>query len=365
MSHSCIYIVLCALVVPTTVFADELELKLFAFSEAHLALDWRQPGKQTQQRRYRYRGFDLTEGFSIPLAGLDVVYGTEEVGLALDLRAGLGAKRLLGLGEEEEDLAFVGVRQAYVQWRKPSFSLEVGLMGHIFGAESPDKSWLNRHHTRSVARMLYQPQQHLGVRGSWLVAEEWGVTVLVDSGTQLDMTASIDGVPSLGLQLYVMLSQIDLYLGYYGGSLGERASFTDFGHAFEFMLDASLGRVGLELSLDYGITAPGAPVTAEYFAVMGGISAELATDWTASGRLEYVISPAEDGTNLEIFARLLVGTVTLGYQPSDALLLRIETRVESARNRIFSINEGRFESTWVTSTLSAVAFFGESTSADR
>ncbi len=341
------------LFLPSIGLANETNLRFRGFVDGQYAVDWGLPSTNDNRARLPHRAYDLSEGASLSLAGIDILVGSDDFGIEVDLRGGMGARRLLGF-DHQDNLAFVGVSQAYGYWQSGSFVLDVGLFGHIFGLESPDQSWLNWQYTLSASRVLFQPRQHIGIRGSWVVHEKVGLTILLDNGGALTLDGNAH--PSFGIQMYAQLPLADLYLGYYGGPTEPNARFEEFAHLFEAMLDIRTGQVALQGSFDYGITSPHArEANAEYAALSAVLGMEMNEQWRASGRFEYVLDSRRALTRL--YKELLIGTLTLDYQALAQLIVRVEVRAESTPERIYGSSDDD-SSTWLASTLNAVFYFG-------
>lgn len=333
----------------------EPQLELNAFAEASYALDWLGPPPNANRGRIPHRAYDLAEGFNLSMAGIDVQYGDEGLGLKLDLRTGLGARRLLGF-THVNDMGFIAPSQAYGYWQIGSFALDFGLFSSIFGLESPDKSWFNHHHSRSVARVLILPQQHLGMRAHWAVNRHFGFTALIENGGGLQQDGN--AYLSVGTQAYITFSVIDMHLGYYGGPTEPRAQLDQFAHLFDFLLRLKVEDFFMDGTVNVGITAPDAPIPeSEYAAYSAGLGYHLSSAWTAAGRIEYISDG--DRALTRLFKSLTAGTLTLSFSPIDALLLRFETRLEYASNPIFQSGsaDDDLDRAWVASTLSAVIHY--------
>ena len=352
------FVAACVFIVPLTLRAEEPTFHLQAFVDGRYSIDWSLVTDPSANRKdIPHRGLDTQADLSLNLAGLDIIYAYDALGVQVDLRVGSGARAVVGQ-TPQNDLSFITPTQAYGFWQPSErFALDIGLFNTIYGNESADRSFLNRNYTRSVARTLFQPLQHVGIRSNIVLSPKFGLTFLLDHGGGLALDNN--AYPSLGAQIYTTLDWLDVYVGYYGGPTESKARFEEFGHLVDIILDAHpLPMLVFQSDITFGKNAPNAPSpNAEYWALSGIIGLDINRYWRISTRFEHVIDTKRAKTKL--YDRLSVGTLTLDILPTPNVILRAETRLEFANTSIFASSDSPQDTRyWIASILNATFHLG-------
>ncbi len=343
------------------------DLSFGVFTDAYYLADWNMPEDPTSWSGYPHRAYDLSNGFGLAFAGIDLKYAGESVGATISLRYGNGGQRLVGSAEP----VLAPLWQAYGTWSPTdSLTLDLGQFGTIYGAEVAE-SWMNLNYSRGAVYYLMQPFYHVGLRATYAASDMLTLKLLVVNGTNnfagpLGFGEDGNHTPHLGGQVgFTPSDGIALYLGYYTGANASGfgpAADTDDGdweHFVDFVGVFAFGDLTLITNVDF-YALP------EFDALYWGASAALGYSLTEkfglAARVEFLHNPDDflgfdPDVGAALYEWLVTGTVTADYRPLDSLTLRLETRLEVADDEIYVARE-ELRSTGLTSTLSAVVHYG-------
>lgn len=301
-----------------------------------------------------HRAFIYEEGVSLSFMALDVAYEGQYFGGHLDLRFGNSASRLIiGAKAEEQGIQFV--KQAYVSY-KPTTKLRIdfGQWDTIYGAEVAD-STANLNYTRGGLYFLMQPFYHTGLRVSYDAAPT--VTLTAIASTDTNDPLSFETAPDMGGQVAWHPSQdLSLSFGYYLTIDGE--SNRDQQHFFDIVGNARVGPVSLVLNINAGAIDEIPDTSESDYGLYGGASLaagmKFGNEFGAALRVEVLADPS--GLFYEGNTRVGTLTGTLEYAPEymEALVFRVDQRLERSSQPLYA-NRGRPDSeTWVATIFGLV-----------
>jgi hypothetical protein len=331
----------------------------------------------------RFRAYDNTNGFAIHWAGLEASYNPEPVGGQISLRFGPGAN-LHNAGDAASS-SLINVKQAYATWKPFSkLIIDFGKYDQPFGSEVAETQ-NDINYTRSALFWLAQPLFFTGFRIDIPVVDAFDIKLFLANG----WNNSIDNNQgkSVGVQFTVKPNdKFSLAAGYMVGP--EQGDLnppafpgnppTDNPNANKFMrhfLDLVLdwnpnekfrlllnGSFGLEdtpfnQQFKWGganLALKFAPTDRFYVALRG----EFYKDPNGFTSLNGLLLPAPAAVGRQPDVTIEDGTLTLAFNPTPNLLLKLDQRVDHASPQ----NPGLFLkgvtglSEWqVTTTLGVVA----------
>jgi len=394
----------------STTWYDVIDLS--AFVDGYAAYNWAQVKPQTSSTVLR--SFDRDAGFALSWVGLDLSVPTEPVGAHLSLRFGPSA-RIHGsscLSDDtavapcDGDVGLAFVRQAYASWRPGArWTVDAGKFDPFVGAEVSESQG-NMNYTRGLLFGFAQPLFHTGVRVEYEVAPWLTARGLVANGynnsvdNNLGKTVGVQGEANLGDSLTVKLGWLggpeqsdvttiacpantvyDPSFGGCGPATGATAAATypvDRGgadlwwywrHLIDLVVDyqatdalrllanADLGTEEIRFERFGGRTPDSSRAT--WYGAALGARYQLPSNWAVAGRAEYFADPQGRAT-LVRGAKLSTWTGTLEYLPFDALMLRLEQRIDvchdaSGSRRIFPDGLRDASPHQMTTTLGLVA----------
>ena len=335
-------------------FLDDLDVGVFA--DAHYMADWLLPDDPSANA-LGHRAFASSHGFGFAFAGLDVRYATGHFGATVDLRFGQGAYRLIG-----SDSPVLGnVKQAFASWMPvEGLQFDIGQFDTLYGGEVAD-SWRNLNYTRGALYYLMQPFYHVGLRGSYQLTEDFGVTAMVVNGTNNPVDNDLS--PHVGLQLSMGLpAGLSVALGYYtgAGSSGfgddtDPTSSDDWEHFVDLVVGGEWGPASMVFNADVYTSGPDSGLNGRstYWGASLAFGLEVAEPFRVGLRGELLHDPEQyigDGWDT-----LATGTLTLDVRPAPNVIIRLDNRVEHANTPIFtSGGDVGSEETWFSSVLGVV-----------
>ncbi len=328
--------------------SEEPTLSSSFFVDSFYMADWNNPSVPNATSDVAHRAFDFTNGFALAFAGANLNYQVKQVGVTLDLRFGEGANRLIG---NPDNPVFSVLKQAYVTWSPSSrLSIDAGQFDTIYGAEVAD-SWENANYTRGALYYLMQPFYHTGFRTNLSLSDSSSATLMVVNGTnnQVDNNQS----PHIGAQYGFSPSDtFGVTAGYYtgAGSSGfggaDATSDKNWEHFFDRVANLKTGSVRWIGNADYYLS--GDEGNPSYWGASLAAIAPIAGQWDLSGRMEYLSDP--DLFICGAYKDLVTATGTLGFHPSDQIVIRLDSRVERADAAVFARGTD-MSKTWFASTL--------------
>lgn len=384
-------------------------LTISAFADAYLSFDLNFPMIDNNP----VRAYDADEGFSLAWVGLDLAYDADVAGGTLALRFGPEAERL-GAGCEggrcDSEYGLSVVKQGYATFRpggaEGGVSLDIGKFDTPYGAEVAE-SQLNINYTRGVLYWLGQPAYHTGFRLGADVNRNLSAKLLLVNGwnravdNNQGKTAGVQGtfrVPESAGSDQDMLSvsvgymvgpeqadvetvicgpdeRFDIQANPDTGCVSSPGSPGDSGavdrsssnsKGLRHFLDLTLladptPQVRLALNGSYGIEKLRSPTdltefeSKSWYGVMAAARYAVSEAVGIGARGEYFGDPdghrlGFEGNSLSVVS----GTLTLDYLPVDALLLRLDGRVDWSDKEIFPKDVRELTGTAVSVALGAV-----------
>jgi putative OmpL-like beta-barrel porin-2 len=387
-------------------------IQFSAFVDGYLGVNYNFP--KPQSGRNVLRQFDSTNGFALSWVGVNATYPAEPVGATISLRFGPTARAIAGgsncLSTDRSNCDSANgleyVKQAFASWKPGGadsmFQLDLGKFDTVFGAEVAE-SHFNMNYTRGLL-FASQPLFHTGLRANFAVSEAFDFRLLAVNG----WNNSIDNNTgkSLGAQVNFHLKGNDepdlltASLGYMGGpehddtavitcKAGEifssasadcvaaagaaagsqgtvdRASSNTKGlrHLIDLIVTANpIERLRLVLNADYGLDHtrstehPKDFESSSYWGVMLGARVAIVDEFGVAARGEFFHDSAGFLSGYPQYSMNLAGgTLTLDYQPSDFLTIRLDNRYDWAGRQIFNKDIRDTTGGQFTTTLGVVA----------
>ena len=379
------------------------DVSLGAFADAYAGVNASLP--EPQSGTNAFRAFDVSNGFALHWAALDVAYDGDQFGAAVGLRFGPGASIYNGA---DGDIGLEYVKQAYGSWlpkvAKGRLRFDLGKFDTLYGAEVAD-SQANFNYTRGALNWLGQPFFHTGLRANIEMTDKSSLAAIVVNGWNNSVDNNFG--KTFGLQLGLTPSdKFSFYLGYLGGPENDRRMDVscDADTAFDGTTGecvAAAGAEGETVSLharnverrfrhfadvivaidptpkfsilgnaDVGhdeIIAN--PVTGEYDRVLwwgASLAARyrLTDHWAAAARGEFYHDPngfTTGAVNAQGEAAELMlgtGTFTLEFSPIEHLILKLDSRYDRANRSTFQTRVNGTSPHQLTFTLGAVVTTG-------
>jgi hypothetical protein len=272
------------------------------------------------------------------------------------------------------------LKEAFVTWKPLSrLTLDFGKFGTIYGAEVPE-SWLNYNYTRGVLNWGGQPFHHTGLRAGIEITSCLNANLLVVNGW--DTTLDNNTMKSFGAQFGYSGSVFSLIVGYLGGPEQDDTStvqsvdgdgnreWDDQGnpvlvttpvdgansrwrHFFDVVATLTpTDSFGMIFNADYGFEDVGNDTTISWYGASLAAQYRFTELFAAALRGEYFGDPdnVRFGTDY-----LVTGTLTLDFAPAKYLLIRLDNRVDVAKDAIFINGDGLADhKTQFTTTLGVV-----------
>lgn len=336
-------------------------LHLLAFADAYARVGWNFPKPQTATGPNR--GYDFSNGFSFSWVGLDVAYDPGPVGGTIQLRFGPSVPRLLG--GDSQAFSFDNVKQAFLSWRPvDKLQFDFGQFDTIYGIEVADSQY-NMNYTRGTLYFVGQPFYHAGLRAKYTFSDMFSLTGLVVNGWNNTLDNNIP--KTFGLQLgYDLGDVVHAALGYIAGP--EQADIDDTGaeipganerwrHFVDFLINV---HVNPQLSLDLNVDVGTEDVGSEYntwWGVMAAGRYAFIDEFAVALRGEYFDDRDAHLLGIDDLS-IVTGTLTLDFQPSEHLIIRLDNRVDWASEDIYQQGVDDMSSTEISSVLGVVAMAG-------
>ncbi len=352
------------------------------FVDAYAGVNLNLPKPQSESNAFR--AYDTDSGFALSWVGLDAVYEPEPVGATLSLRFGptaeVYADSCLSADRERSpcdgDLGLSFLKQAFVSYRPggpgSGVRLDLGKFNTLYGAEVAE-SQDNFNYSRGLLYWLGQPLFHTGLRASWEIVPELELAAMVVNG--INNSVDNNQGKTLGAQLILRpVQELSISAGWLGGpeqddtativcDAGEsydpdvgrcvvdqtatesRVELVDRGGAnkpdawrhlldlvvsyqpiptLSLLLNADYGSEGVRTSLENDETE-----TRVWYGAMLAAELDLSEAFSIAVRGEYYVDPDGHTTGIED-AELASGTLTLGVNLAQYLLLRLEGRGDFA-----------------------------------
>lgn len=359
---------------------ESMDMRLFVDAYASANLNMPKP----QSNRNVYRAYDTTNGFALSWVGLDAAYDPAPVGATVSLRFGPSAETYAGgcFSSDRErnpcdaDIGLEFVKQAFASFRPggaaSGLSLDFGKFDTIYGAEVAE-SQDNLNYTRGLLYWLGQPLFHTGLRANWEIVPELTLRAIAANGINNSVDNNLG--KSFGAQVTLSpIKELSIAAGWFGGpeqddtatidcAVGEaydpdlgrcvpdpsstqaRTELVDRGGAnqleawkhlvdlvvhyqptptLQFWLNADYGTEGVRTSLEDDSTE-----TRVWYGAMLAAEFGLSEVWSVAARGEYYVDRDGHTTGVED-NELASGTLTLGANVADYLLVRLEGRGDFA-----------------------------------
>lgn len=346
-----------------------------AFADGYASVNYNFP-KPAGSANARTRAFDRSSGFALAWAGVDLSHPAEPVGGTLSLRYGPAADLING----DEPGGLKQLQQAYASWAPGggSWTFDFGKFYTIYGAE-PNESQDNINYSRSLLYLFLTPQWHTGLRVTWEASESVTMRFLAVNGYNRSIDNNVG--KTFGAQLdWAVSDNFGLTLGWLGGPeqddslvvscpagtsyaptaagctgspgtpaanynvdrggandldawrhLIDLIATWDVSERLSLVLNANLLQEGLrndtESSNAENITAYGVLLGGEY---------QVSETWQLALRGTYMSSTGDELTNRSGYPlgvqdlAIATGTFTIGYRPTENLVLRLENRGDFA-----------------------------------
>jgi len=333
-----------------------------AFVDAFWGINYNFPKPDSNDE---VRAYDQQNGFSLAWAGGDISYPADPVGGTVSLRFGPAAAIYAGPNETDHGLAFL--KQAYLSWKATrGLTIDLGKFDTIVGAEVAE-SQLNPTYTRGLVYWLDQPLFHTGLRVGYAFTEAFGATLVAVNGW--NNTVDNNTMKTFGLQLRYAPEGFSVAIAYLGGpEQDETVTTTDatgaettaevdganrrWRHFVDLTATLSAGeRLTLMLDGDFGLEDMGNDVLHKWGGVALTGRVALSSALAAALRGEY---HSDNFAFVDFRQHLVSGTLTLEAAIAKYLLIRLENRVDWAKEAIFKAGLSDLKHIEVTTLLGAV-----------
>ena len=319
-----------------------------AFVDGFASINYNFPKPQSPTGGFggnQLRAFDTAQGFALHWVGLNASVAPEPVGGTVSLRLGPSAGIYNG-SDSAYGLQFV--KQAFASWKpggaQSSVTLDFGKYDQPFGSEVADTQ-LNLNYSRSGLYWYAQPLFFTGLRLDWAVTDMIDLKLFAANGW--NNSVDTNRGKSFGAQINVKpTAETLIAVGYMGGpeqadaAVGNDASGasvvtdTDAGgnlkHLVDVVFDATIAeKFRILLNGDYGAETLPVVGGVSWYGVNLGLKYQFDDAWGLALRGEYYGDP--DGYTTATGkkgTKLVDGTLTASYSPSNHLLLRLEQRLD-------------------------------------
>ena len=380
------------------------------FADSYFSLNYNAPKPQTAGNGV-IRAYDVSNGFAVAWAGLDISHAPEPIGGTLSLRFGPSAKRYNSscAGKCDAEYGLENVKQAYASLRlggKTSpITLDFGKFDTIFGAEVAE-SQDNINYTRGVLYWFGQPLFHTGLRANLTITKNLGARALVVNGWNNTIDNNTGKTFGGQLTAHAKRNQahewVSASLGYLGGperddtifvqcapgyvvdpdsetgcspgTIGSSSGTVDrpgnnssgWRHFLDLLITSDpIDSLHLVLNIDYATENIRDSEFATTFSAHSWVGGMLGARYLVCEKFavagRYEIYHDEDGVTTGSVngipitdATISTGTVTLDYLPSKNLLIRLDNRLDSSTKQIFPKGVRDLSGTLFTSTLGVV-----------
>jgi len=338
---------------------EEGGLSIGMFADAYYNFDWNLPPQSNLgANSVGHTAYVNSQGFGLAFLGLDASYSAGTVSATTSLRFGSGTNQLIGQGGNP---GIENVWQAYVSWAPTEkLTLDLGQYATVYGAEVGE-SWMNLNYTRGALYFAYQPFWHTGLRAAYQATDELAVKLLVANGVNTALTSDTRNGPStrapdLGLQLAYAGEQVSAYLGYYGNPI--KPDNRLWSHFVDLVVVGAFGDATIVFNADLGVANLEPADSEMYFGVSLAGGYKLTPEWGLAARGEFLMSPelGEDPMTMETVylapfgSSLVTGTLTVEYNVSDSMVIRLDNRLEMADAEIFATKDDTSK-TYISSVL--------------
>lgn len=331
--------------------AEEGGLSIGMFADAYYNFDWNLPPQSNLGANggLGHTAYVNSQGFGLAFLGLDATYAAGTVSATASLRFGSAANGLIG---QAGNIGIENVWQAYASWAPTDkLSLDFGQYATVYGAEVGE-SWMNLNYTRGALYFYMQPFWHTGLRANYQATDELAVKVLVANNVNNPLLSvpSANGpstrAPDLGLQLAYGGEEISAYLGYYGNPI--KPDGRNWSHFVDLVVVGAFGDATIVFNGDFGVANREPADSETYFGLSLAAGYKLTPEWGLAARGEY-LSATEDYA-AHFGESLVTGTLTVEYNVSDSMVIRLDNRLEMADAEIFTTKDDTSK-TYISSVL--------------
>jgi hypothetical protein len=351
-------------------------VKLEAFVDAYASINYNFP--KPESGKNLFRAFDDTNGFALHWVGVNASVLPDPVGGSISLRFGRGALLYNGT---DATAGLVNVKQAFASWKPlgkaSKLTLDFGKFDQPYGSELAD-SQLNVNYTRSFLYWLAQPLFFTGLRADYAFSDAVDLKVVAVNGW--NGSIDVNRGKSFGAQLNV--KPIDTLLVALGYLVGPEQSDYDPGAAAVGGAPArpashvpgasSRLRQLVDVVVDLAVTPELRAlfnanygretlpiITAEWYGANLALRYAFASALSVAVRGEWYRDADGFTTSTGQPTTLLGGTLTLGFNPTPNLIVKLEQRADVASTRddtaLFPRSAVDAAKTQVTTTLGLVA----------
>jgi hypothetical protein len=314
------------------------KIKFDAFVDVYASVNYNFPKPQTGENGFR--AYDVTNGFAIQWAGLDATWSPDPVGGTISLRFGPGANIH---NQSDAAAGLVNVKQAFASWKPwTTVTVDFGKYDQPFGSEVAE-SQFDINYTRSALYWLGQPLFFTGLRLDYAPLDALDIKLFLTNGW--NDSVSLNEGKSGGVQVTVKPNdKVSLAAGYMLGPqqpdvmLYPAATMmapTDIPgadqrlrHFVDFVADVNPtdkfrlllnGSLGIDKTAAQQVMWFGANLAARY---------AFTERFSAALRGEVYRDPNGFTTVAGEDVTLVDGTLTLGFNPTENLLFKLDQRVD-------------------------------------
>jgi Putative beta-barrel porin-2, OmpL-like. bbp2 len=353
------------------------KIKFGAFVDAYASVNYlatKPQGNMAGVPVNEFRAYDQSNGFAINWAGLEASFGPDPVGGQISLRFGPGAQIHNGALTPGSDstTGLVDVKQAYATWKPAStFTIDFGKYDQPYGSEVAETQF-DINYTRSLLYWLGQPLFFTGFRLDFAPIDQLDIKAFLTNGwnNSLDMNQGKSG----GIQVTIKPNdKISAAVGYMLGP--EQADVTVMGAMLTNVPNANQHlRHFADLVLDINPTAsfrallngsfgaediPTGIGTRTTNVKWGGANLALRYAFTDAFSLALRGEVYKDANGVTTATgqnvTLESGTLTLGFNPTANLLLKLDQRIDHANDELFLKGLTGHSENQVTTTFGVVA----------
>ncbi len=328
--------------------------KVEGFVDTYFNLNFNFPRPQTGTNLGR--AFDVSNGFAMHWAGLNVSYPADPVGGTVGLRFGPGASIYNGGVDNANGLT--NVKQAFVSWKPGGgqVQLDLGKFDTWIGAEVADTQY-NMTYTRSTL-FNFQPLFHTGLRLDYAASEQLDLKLFVVNGwnNSVDNNSGKTFGASVGI---TPTKTMAFYLNWIGGpeqndslpanAMGVVRPVPDansrWRHLIDLVADMHFDKARVLINADYGTEKLSDTVTAKFFGANATLGYTVSDMFALAVRGGYIsdsdgniaaVWNAPTGSKVSEFD----GTLTLAATPTPNLIIKLEPRIDSVSSDAPGFNGG-------------------------
>jgi hypothetical protein len=327
--------------------------KVEGFVDTYFMLNWHFPKPQTGQNLGR--AFDVTNGFAINWAGLNVSYAPDPVGATVGLRFGPGAAIYNGPPpqntQSDNQIALTYVKQAFVSWKPGggALQLDLGKFDTWIGAEVADTQY-NMTYSRSTL-FFFQPLFSTGLRLDYAASEQVDVKLFVvngwnnsaDNNSAKSYGASVALTPTKTMAFYANYiggpEQNDYAVGPGGVIVPVTGADSRWRHLLDGVADLHFDKAHVLANFDYGTEklqpVPNGPETsATWWGASATLGYALTDQFAVAARAGYFVDvdglwAPTWGAPAGFKTKEFDGTLTLAATPTPNLIIKLEPRLDS------------------------------------